>query len=113
MNELWSVSFLNENKGTVVGGNGIILTTTNGGTNWISQSSGTSNWLDDVSFIDVNNGIAVGDGGKAFITADGGSNWEDISFKSKDANVALVDVFYLAAGKYLAVGEDMLIITSK
>ena len=36
--------------------------TTNGGANWISQSSGTTNYLYGVSFTNANNGTAVGVG---------------------------------------------------
>ena len=50
------VSFTDANNGTAVGDSGTILRTTNGGTNWTSQSSGTTNWLYGVSFTDANNG---------------------------------------------------------
>ena len=54
------VSFTNVNNGTAVGSGGIILRTSDGGQNWFSQTSGTTNFLYGVSFIDINNGIAVG-----------------------------------------------------
>jgi len=65
------VSFTDENIGTVVGYHpgpsiegeefldNVILRTTDGGENWISQTSGTSQYLRAVSFIDVYNGIIV------------------------------------------------------
>lgn len=112
---LYGVDMVDDSHGWAVGSFSTILKTTDGGITWQRQyvDSTVFSSFRSVSFLDRNNGIAVGDGGKAVITADGGSNWEDISFKSKDANVALEDVCYLAAGKYLAVGEDMLIIISK
>ena len=54
-NSLWSVVFFTEvNTGTVVGTEGTILRTTDGGVNWIAQSSGTTNHLYGVSFTDAN-----------------------------------------------------------
>ena len=44
----------------VVGETGTILQTNDGGLNWSSQSSGTSQFLSDVSFTDANIGTAVG-----------------------------------------------------
>ena len=112
---LYGVDMVDDSHGWAVGSFSTILKTTDGRISWQRQyvDSTVFSSFRSVSFLDRNNGIAVGDGGKAVITADGGSNWEDISFQSKDANVALEDVCYLAAGKYLAVGEDMLIIISK
>ena len=60
---------------------GTILRTTNGGTNWISQSSGTTDDLISVSFTDSDNGTAVGGiywmmlGGTILRTTNGGSDW--------------------------------------
>jgi len=72
------VSALSDN-GTAVSGNyytgGIILRTTNGGTTWTSQTSGTINSLYGVSFTDSDNGTAVGDDGTILRTTDGGATW--------------------------------------
>ena len=61
---------------------GTIHNTTDGGTNWTSQTSGTSNELTDVHFVDANTGWAVGQGvgtggsdSNIRKTTDGGSNW--------------------------------------
>ena len=42
-NNLTSVKFINTTTGWAVGIEGTILRTTNGGTNWTSQTSGTTN----------------------------------------------------------------------
>ncbi|MDZ7626169.1 MAG: hypothetical protein U5J96_17200 [Ignavibacteriaceae bacterium] len=42
-----------------MGDMGMILRTSNAGSNWIFQVIGTDYWLNDVYFIDVNNGTAV------------------------------------------------------
>jgi len=63
METLWGVSFTDSNSGTVVGENGTILRTTDGGAHWITQASGTALNLRAVSFPDGNTGTAVGEGG--------------------------------------------------
>jgi hypothetical protein len=78
---LYSVHFTDNNIGCVVGQSGIILKTTNGGTNWNSQASGTTDHLYSVLFIDNNTGWVVGgswvvrSNGIILKTTDGGTNW--------------------------------------
>jgi photosystem II stability/assembly factor-like uncharacterized protein len=62
------------NTGTAVGANGTIVRTTDGGTTWALQSSGTSNHLYAVSFADASVGSAVGVG-TVFRTTNGGATW--------------------------------------
>ena len=62
-NHLFAVSFVDANNGTAVGWSGTILRTSDGGQNWVIQSSGiygTSIGLYGVSFNDANTGTAVG-----------------------------------------------------
>src|SRR5262249_16006782 len=72
---LLGVFFTDANTGTVVGASGTILRTTDGGTNWRTQSGTTSNTLYAVAFTDPNTGIAVGDGGTILRTTDAGATW--------------------------------------
>ena len=58
-----------------MGDYGTILRTTDGGDNWVSQTSGTTEWLLGVSFTDANYGTAVGWSGTILRTTDGGDNW--------------------------------------
>ena len=51
LENLRSVFFADANNGTTVCDNGIILHTTNSGTNWTAQTSGTSEGLNGVSFL--------------------------------------------------------------
>ena len=53
---LLAVTFTDSNTGTIVGTDGIILHTTNGGETWTKQSSGTTNHLRGVYFTDANTG---------------------------------------------------------
>lgn len=70
---LYSVHFANPQTGWIVGEKGVILHTTDGGTTWTAQASGTSNWLFSVRFINDKTGWAVGDNGTILKTTSGGS----------------------------------------
>jgi hypothetical protein len=59
-----------------VGTGGTILHTTNAGTTWTSQTSGTTNPLTGISFADANTGTAVGSVmGQILRTTNGGATW--------------------------------------
>ena len=73
--DLQAVDFVDANNGWAVGTNGAITATTDGGTNWSNQTSGTSQQLQGVSFISSSVGWAVGFSGTIIKTTDGGSNW--------------------------------------
>ena len=71
-------SFLDNNKGYIVGDYGTILETSDGGATWNIQSSANLNNLNGVDFPDKNLGIAVGNNGTILRTTDGGLTWIDI-----------------------------------
>jgi photosystem II stability/assembly factor-like uncharacterized protein len=73
---LLAVHFVNATTGTAVGESGTILRTTDGGSSWVSQTSGTTEWLFGVSFTDARTGTAVGTGGTILRTTNGGSAWK-------------------------------------
>ncbi len=80
---LRAVKMVSTNVGFIVGGNeyniqdgnGVILKTTDGGSSWQTQTSGTAQALYGVDFYDTNNGIAVGGLGTVLQTTNGGSTW--------------------------------------
>ena len=81
-NTLRAVDFVNATTGTAVGVAGTILRTTDGGSSWVIQTSGTTNILNAVSFTDATTGTAVGGPpsfrasfGTILRTTDGGSSW--------------------------------------
>lgn len=102
-NPLFSVKFINDNFGWAVGYYGTILRTTNGGSNWIVQTSGTTEWLYGVSFIDSNNGTAVGGNGVILRTTNGGTNW----IKQTTGTISrLFGVSFTDSNNGLAVGRN-------
>lgn len=81
-NSVLNLNFLNENIGFVVGNNGTILKTIDGGDTWIHQESGTYLNLTSIHMSSNNIGFAVG--GNIFSedslsiilkTTNGGNNW--------------------------------------
>ena len=74
-----SLFFLDENTGYVSGGSGRMLKTTDGGQNWESQSTGTTEILRDHYFINANLGFACGDDRTFIKTEDGGQTWTEIT----------------------------------
>lgn len=69
-----AIDFVNDNVGWIVGNNGIILKTTNGGVEWIPQNSNVTYDILDVDFIDENIGCAVCRN-ECLTTSDGGQTW--------------------------------------
>ncbi|MFH1198385.1 MAG: YCF48-related protein [bacterium] len=102
-NDLYGVSFTDENNGTAVGISGTILRTTNGGTNWTIQTSGTTNDLLGVSFTDANNGTVVGAGGIILRTVNSGTNW---AVQTSGTTNTLYGVFFTDINNGTAVGDN-------
>ena len=74
MPPLEAIFFLNECTGWVVGANGTIGKTTDGGFSWEARTCDQEQLL-AVHFIDDNNGWAVGGAGAVCATTDGGLTW--------------------------------------
>lgn len=65
--------------GYVVGDNGTILKTTNGGTEWVAQNSGTTVKLNGISAVTATSAWAVGNNGTILRTTDGGTTWVQLN----------------------------------
>lgn len=74
--KLNSVFFINQNIGWIVGAEGRIFATNNGGRRWREQNSKTSQNLYDIYFINTAEGWAVGDDGLILHTTTAGNVWE-------------------------------------
>ena len=89
-------------KGWTVGQYGVILHTTDGGANWVPQTSGTKNYLSSTVFINAQTGWAVGQSGTVLGTTDGGSHW---ALKPSGVNYYLLSVFFLDSQTGWVVGD--------
>lgn len=75
---LYDVCFINQDTGFVCG-DGILLKTTNGGSNWTIINTGFNVHFRCIRFLDANIGF-IGDGeGTLIKTMDGGSTWANIA----------------------------------
>lgn len=98
------VSFVDTQKGWAVARGGNIRNTTDGGTTWNLQTSGTALDLLEVDFVDATHGWAVGWAGTSHVivaTVDGGANWvqqtnypaaPDVPTNSRFDGVDFIDV---------------------
>lgn len=93
------VYFINLTTGWVVGCDGTILYTDNGGETWQRQNSGVFNCLHGVVFVNAKEGWAVGDG-IILHTTDGGVPWTT-QFTLKNS---LRDICYDGEASLYAVG---------
>lgn len=72
--DLYSVQFIDKEKGYIVGDEGLILASTDGGYSWREQRSTTKEQLFHLSFRGKR-GWVVGTGGTILHTSDAGRNW--------------------------------------
>jgi photosystem II stability/assembly factor-like uncharacterized protein len=95
--------------GCVVGASGEILTTTDAGTTWVHQTSGTLFNLNAVWFVSALEGWAVGASGTALHTVDGGQTW---SPSTTSASEDLLDVKFASPDTGWVVGGNGVVLTT-
>jgi photosystem II stability/assembly factor-like uncharacterized protein len=100
--DLFSVTFPNENEGWTSGRYGTILHTSDGGKTWSRQETGTEYTLSAIHFVDSKNGWAVGEEGTIIHTNDGGKTWGK---QKSPVNLFLMDVYFLTPTKGFIAGE--------
>jgi photosystem II stability/assembly factor-like uncharacterized protein len=71
-NDLFCVSSSDVTHGWAVGDSGTVVTTSDGGLTWTTQSSGTTADLGAVAFVDATHGWVVGSYGAVLATNSGG-----------------------------------------
>jgi photosystem II stability/assembly factor-like uncharacterized protein len=99
--------------GWAVGGTvftGTIVHTSDGGSTWSPQNSGTSDDLFGVSFADANNGWVVGRDGAILHTSNGGSTW---SPQNSGTGYSLLGVGFVDANNGWAVGFSGIIVQTR
>ena len=111
---IMDIKFINENIGYVLGFFQLeskIWKTTDGGTNWVTQSTGGANYLNTLFFLDEDNGYSAGGslGSEIVKTTDGGATWELVQYYD---HPALSDIFFFDETKGVAAGEDGCVLVS-
>ena len=97
--DLLDILFVNSNVGYACGMNGTLVKTTNSGQNWITQVTGTSEFLTSLAVNPANTieVFAAGNNGVILKTTNGGANWNiqnvgdlhnDIIFKDANTGIA-------------------------
>ncbi len=76
LNNLFDACFVTEEKGWIVGENGTILSTSNGGESWEWEHEDESMYFKDVFFIDESEGWVIG-WHDVLHTENGGETWEE------------------------------------
>lgn len=74
--DLNSLFFIDENIGWAVGSSGKIVSTHDGGINWIARNSNSTSNLRSVLFIDEEIGFVSGNNQTLLYTNDGGQSWD-------------------------------------
>jgi len=77
--DLFDVTFANARVGWVVGHEGTVLRTTDGGSNWSRVSNPTSEDLVRVSALGDQKAQVMSRSGKAYVTNDAGKSWKPVS----------------------------------
>ena len=105
--DLKAVHFASSTVGGVVGANGAIVTTTNGGASWSPQNSGTTVVLHNIYFASNSIAWAVGNSGTILHTIDGGITWIP---QTSGNTKFLFDVFFVSSTTGWVVGESGIIL---
>jgi photosystem II stability/assembly factor-like uncharacterized protein len=89
----------------VVGSNGKIAASANGGRTWELQAAKVNETLQDVAAWDASRAVAVGNRGVVLVTADGGASWKSVEVPKSGIANKLMRVKTLADGSAWATGE--------
>jgi len=98
------VTFLNDTTIFVVGGNGLIMKSTDFGNSWKRIKSGTEHDLLKIQFLDSNIGYILASYEILLRTDDGGENWFKIPMKSS-IYPSLQDFHFISANLGFVIGK--------
>ena len=101
---LHDIFFINQDIGWVVGNDGVIRKTIDGGVTWTGSLSGVIWDLRGVFFQNATRGWAVGKEGTLLITTDGGTSWS--STNNSGVTEHLRSVYFASDNNGWAVGDN-------
>ncbi|MGE3800788.1 MAG: WD40/YVTN/BNR-like repeat-containing protein [Candidatus Kapaibacterium sp.] len=104
------VDFLDEMVGMIVGNNGAIVSTTDGGISWKIMDSTAGVMLKDVAILDYQTAVVVGQN-RILRTEDGGETWVQVYTPDKQINFWKVEfasesLGYAVGAKFILRTED-------
>jgi len=100
------VSFSNSNSGIIVGNDGVILRTDDGGAQWNTLISPTQATLYDVSMLSSQEATTVGSSGTILRTFDGGQTWVRQSVPPAAQSATLWKVFVFPNNSAVCLGNE-------
>ncbi len=109
-NHFRSVVFVDENTGWLVGKEGIVLKTQDGGVNWMLERTNSVSDLWDIQFFDADTGWLVGEEGTIQRTMNGGRSWSDDDLQVTEK--AVYGLKFASGRKGFVVGEDTTLLYS-
>ncbi|MBK8553240.1 MAG: T9SS type A sorting domain-containing protein [Ignavibacteria bacterium] len=104
---LRSVKFIDSQTGWIAGTNGVILRTTNSGSNWTKMDAGIGNDLNSVFLISASSLYIAGESGALISTSDNGNTW---NYLNSDVVMDLNSVFFINSLTGWAAGDSGVII---
>lgn len=111
---LTRVRFLDPQRGWIVGHDGAILHSADGGKSWkVQHYNAEARQIYDILMLDAQNGIAVGGYGTYLTTADGGASWAAQASPLADLALHLNTLIRLADGTLFIAGEKSLMAWSR
>lgn len=104
--KIFSVCFINMETGWIVGDEGLMFKTKDGGESWSRYDKVTEKALYDITFVG-DNGWVVGQGGEIFYSCDGGISWKR---QNSNSEAALMALCFLNDERGIAIGEECTIL---
>jgi len=102
------VFFLDENKGFVVGDDGLLFSTTNGGRSWKDTAFATTGTgrLTCITFVNDSLGFLCNEGKDIYRTRDGGATWEHLDLGSVGYGKYIKKLSFLDVNTGFALGAN-------
>lgn len=104
-NSLVCVFFLDKNTGWAAGSKGMLLKSTDGGSNWSIQQTGMTKNLGKINFVNQNTGYILSDTSVYYKTTNGGINW---SHNTLGGKTNLNDIYFVNESTGFISGKNLI-----